>query len=78
MEANDRQLNNFEENIAKFKRNLIDRGYPEMLIQETLSEVKYSSNTKAKRKQTNLAFWVLFDDRNLTKNTPDRRHNWMV
>ena len=40
MEANNRQLNNFEQNIAKFKRNLIDRGYPEMLNQKTLSEVK--------------------------------------
>ena len=31
---------NFEENIPKFKRTLVARDYPEMLIQETLSEVK--------------------------------------
>ena len=47
MEANNRQLNNFEQNIAKFKRNLIDRGYPEMLIQETLSEVKFENRNAA-------------------------------
>ena len=38
---------NFEENIAKFKRNLIERGYPEMLIQETLSEVKFDNRNAA-------------------------------
>ena len=38
---------NFEENIAKFKRNLIERGYPEMLIQETLSEVKFENRNAA-------------------------------
>ena len=32
---------NFQENTAKFKRNLIERDYPERLIQETLSEVKF-------------------------------------
>ena len=47
MEANTRQLNNFEQNIAKFKRNLIDRGYPEMLIQERLSEVKFENRNAA-------------------------------
>ena len=47
MEANSRQLNNFEQNIAKFKRNIIDRGYPEMLIQETLSEVKFENRNAA-------------------------------
>ena len=38
---------NFEENIAKFKRNLIERGYPEMLIQETFSEVKFENRNAA-------------------------------
>ena len=38
---------NFEENNAKFKRNLIERGYPEMLIQETLSEVKFENRNAA-------------------------------
>ena len=38
---------NFEDNIAKFKRNLIERGYPEMLIQETLSEVKFENRNAA-------------------------------
>ena len=38
---------NFEENIANFKRNLIERGYPERLIQETLSEVKYENRNAA-------------------------------
>ena len=38
---------NFEENIAKFKRNLIERGYPEILIQETLSEVKFENRNAA-------------------------------
>ena len=47
MEANNRQLNNFEQNIAKFKRNIIDRGYREMLIQETLSEVKFENRNAA-------------------------------
>ena len=37
----------FEENIAKFKRNLIERGFPEMLIQETLSEVKFENRNAA-------------------------------
>ena len=52
---------NFEENIAKFKRNLIERGYPEMLIQETLSEVKFENRNaalaqKLKENKQNLAF----------------------
>ena len=38
---------NFEENITKFKRNLIERGYPEMLIQETLSGVKFENRNAA-------------------------------
>ena len=38
---------NFEENIAKFKRNLIERGYPEMLTQEALSEVKFQNRNAA-------------------------------
>ena len=38
---------NFEEHIAKFKRNLIERGYPERLIHETLSEVKFENRNAA-------------------------------
>ena len=38
---------NFEENITKFKRNLIARGYPERLIHETLSEVKFENRNAA-------------------------------
>ena len=34
---------NFEENIAKLKRNLVERGYPERLIHETHSEVKFEN-----------------------------------
>ena len=37
----------FEENNAKFKRNLIERGYPERLIHETLSEVKFENRNAA-------------------------------
>ena len=44
---------NFEENIAKFKRNLIGRGYPEMLIQETLSEVKFENRNEALTQKPN-------------------------
>ena len=46
---------NFEENIKKFKTNLIKRGYPEKLTQETLSEVKFESRKEAltqKQKQS--------------------------
>ena len=38
---------NFEENITKFKSNLIARGYPERLIHETLSEVKFENRNAA-------------------------------
>ena len=44
----------FEENIKKLKTNLIERGYPEKLTQETLSEFKFESRKEAltqKRKQ---------------------------
>ena len=37
----------FEENIKKFKTNLIERGYPEKLTQETLSEVRFESRKEA-------------------------------
>ena len=47
----------FEENIKKLKTNLIERGYPEKLTQETLSEVKFESRKEAltqKQKQNKL------------------------
>ena len=44
---------NFEENIAKFKQNLIERGYPEKLIQETLSEVKFENRNAALTQKPN-------------------------
>ena len=37
----------FEEYIKKFKTNLIERGYPEKLTLETLSEVKFESRKEA-------------------------------
>ena len=37
----------FEENIKKLKTNLIERGYPEKLTRETLSEVKSESRKEA-------------------------------
>ena len=37
----------FEEYIKKFETNLIERGYPEKLTQETLSEVKFESRKEA-------------------------------
>ena len=32
----------FEENITQFKRRLGDRGYPDNLLENTLSEIKFS------------------------------------
>ena len=40
----------FEEYIKKFKTNLIERGYPEKLTLETLSEVKLKAEKKPSHK----------------------------
>ena len=37
----------FEENITQFKRRLRDRGYPDNLIVNTLSEIKFSERMPA-------------------------------
>ena len=31
----------FDENISNFKKNLIDRGYPQTLIENLLSDIKF-------------------------------------
>ena len=51
----------FEDNIKKFKSRLLARGYPNNLIENILSDVKFterSSDIEAKRQhpQTNIAF----------------------
>ena len=53
----------FEEKTAKFKLHLLERGYPEDLINTTLSEVNFEdrklhcrSSTETKEKPTNLEF----------------------
>jgi len=37
----------FEENITQFKRRLRDRGYPDNLLENTLSEIKLSERMSA-------------------------------
>ena len=37
----------FEENITQFKRRLRDRGYPDNLIENTLSEIQFSERMSA-------------------------------
>ena len=32
----------FEENISNFKKRLIDRGYPQTLIENLLSDIKFT------------------------------------
>ena len=53
-------IKTFEENITTFKKHLLERGYPQNLINNTLSEVKFQERTQAllqrnKTKKTNLA-----------------------
>ena len=40
-------IKTFEENIATFKKHLLERGYPQNLINNTLSEVKFQERTQA-------------------------------
>ena len=53
-------IKTFEENITTFKKHLLERGYPQNLINNTLSEVKFQERTQAllltkQNKKTNLA-----------------------
>ena len=40
-------MKTFEDNIATFKKHLLERGYPQNLIKNTLSEVKFQERTQA-------------------------------
>ena len=40
-------IKTFEENITAFKKHLLERGYPQNLINNTLSEVKFQERTQA-------------------------------
>ena len=40
-------IKTFEENITTFKKHLLERGYPQNLISNTLSEVKFQERTQA-------------------------------
>ena len=40
-------IKTFEENITKFKKHLIERGYPQNFINNALSEVKFQKRTQA-------------------------------
>ena len=37
----------FEENISNFKKRLIDRGYPQTLIENLLSDIKFTERESA-------------------------------
>ena len=40
-------IKTFEENITKFKKHLMERGYPQNFIYNALSEVKFQKRTQA-------------------------------
>ena len=40
-------MKTFEENIIKFKKHLMERGYPQNFINNTLSEVRFEQRTQA-------------------------------
>ena len=40
-------IKTFEENITTFKKHLLERGYAQNLIKNTLSEVKFQERTQA-------------------------------
>ena len=48
-------INTFEENITTFKKHLMERGYPQNFINNTLSKVKFQEKTHAllQRNKTN-------------------------
>ena len=60
----DSSKNIFEEKIANFKSHLLERGYPEDLVNTTLSKVHLKSENKPfnrnKEKPKNLAFCHTF------------------
>ena len=43
----------FEENDSNFKKWLIDRGYPQILIENLLSEIKFTERESKVLKQNN-------------------------
>ena len=45
--------NKFEENISNFKKRLIDRGYPQTLIENLLSDIKFTERESALMKHNN-------------------------
>ena len=40
-------MKTFEKNIIKFKKHLMERGYPQNFINNTLSEVRFEQRTQA-------------------------------
>ena len=40
-------IKTFEENITTFKKHLLERGYPQNLINNTISKVKFQERTQA-------------------------------
>ena len=43
----------FEENISNFKKRLIDRGYPQTMIENLLSDIKFTERESALLKHNN-------------------------
>lgn len=43
----------FEENISNFKKRLIDRGYPQTMIEDLLSDIKFTERESALMKHNN-------------------------
>ena len=43
----------FEENISNFKKRLIDRGYPQTMIKNLLSDIKFTERESALLKHNN-------------------------
>ena len=43
----------FEENISNFKKPLIDRGYPQTMIKNLLSDIKFTERESALLKHSN-------------------------
>ena len=43
----------FEENISNFKNHLIDRGYPQTMIKNLLSDIKFTERESALLKHNN-------------------------
>ena len=43
----------FEENISNFKKRLIDRGYPQTMIKNLLSDIKFTERESALLKHSN-------------------------